>query len=40
MPFYRCTVPAGALTGEQKQRIATAITDVHCGISAAPRNFV
>ena len=40
MPFYQCTVPAGVLTPEQKQQIAIAFTDVHCGISAVPRNFV
>ncbi len=40
MPFYRCLIPAGSLTFEQRQKIATAFTDVHCGLSAAPRNFV
>lgn len=40
MPFYRCLIPEGSLTYEQRRLIATAFTDVHCGISAAPRNFV
>ncbi len=40
MPFYRCLIPKGSLSFEQRQEIALAFTDVHCGISAAPRNFV
>ena len=40
MPFYRCLIPTGSLSFEQRQEIAIAFTDVHCGISAAPRNFV
>ena len=40
MPFYRCLVPKDLLTYEQRERIAVAITDVHCGNSTAPRNFV
>ncbi len=40
MPFYRCLIPEGSLSFEQRQKIATAFTDVHCGLSAAPRNFV
>lgn len=40
MPFYRCLIPNGSLNYEQRERIAVAITDVHCGNSAAPRNFV
>ena len=40
MPFYRCVTPKDALSFEQRQEIAVAFTDVHCGISAAPRNFV
>lgn len=40
MPFYRCVIPKGSLSFEQRQEIAVAFTDVHCGISAAPRNFV
>ncbi len=40
MPFYRCLIPKGALSYEQREQIAVAFTDVHCGISAAPRKFV
>ena len=40
MPFYRCIVPKGSLSYETRQEIAGAFTDVHCGISAAPRSFV
>lgn len=40
MPFYRCLIPPDSLTCEQRRDIAVAFTDVHCGISAAPRNFV
>ena len=40
MPFYRCLIPSGALDYDQRERIAVAFTDVHCGNSAAPRNFV
>ena len=40
MPFYRCLIPKGSLSFEQRQEIALAFTDVHCGISAAPRHFV
>ena len=40
MPFYRCLIPKGSLSFEQRQKIATAFTDVHCSLSAAPRNFV
>ena len=40
MPFYRCLIPKGSLPFEQRQRIAVAFTDVHCGLSTAPRHFV
>ena len=40
MPFYRCLEPKDSLTYEQRERIAVAITDVHCGNSTAPRSFV
>ena len=40
MPVYRCLVPEGALSYDQRERIAVAFTDVHCNNSAAPRNFV
>ena len=40
MPFYRCVIPKDSLSYEQRADIAKAFTDVHCGISAAPRRFV
>ena len=40
MPYYRCLVPKDSIDYDKRSEIATAITDVHCGISAAPRNFV
>jgi len=40
MPYYRCIIPENSITFDQRQNIATAFTDVHCSISAAPRNFV
>ena len=40
MPFYRCIIPKDSLDYEERHKIAKAFTDVHCGISAAPRSFV
>ena len=40
MPFYRCLIPKASLTYEQREQIAVAFTDVHCGLSTAPRRFV
>lgn len=40
MPYYRCVVPKDAIPFEQRQRVAEAFTDVHCGMTGAPRNFV
>ena len=40
MPYYRVITPKNALSYEQRQKIALGVTDVHCDISAAPRNFV
>jgi phenylpyruvate tautomerase PptA (4-oxalocrotonate tautomerase family) len=40
MPLYRCAIPAGALTGEQKAAIADDITTVHCEVTGAPATFV
>jgi phenylpyruvate tautomerase PptA (4-oxalocrotonate tautomerase family) len=40
MPFYRCLIPKDSLSYEQRERIAVAFTDVHCGLSTAPRHFV
>lgn len=40
MPYYRCIIPKDALTFEQRQEIALAFTDIHCGSTGAPRSFV
>ena len=40
MPYYRCVVPSDALPFEQRQQVARAFTDIHCGMTGAPRNFV
>lgn len=40
MPYYRCTIPQDALSFEQRQEIARAFTDIHCGSTGAPRSFV
>ncbi len=40
MPYYRCIIPKGSLTFEQRQDIALAFTDIHCGNTGAPRSFV
>ena len=40
MPYYRCIIPKDSLTFEQRQDIALAFTDIHCGNTGAPRGFV
>ena len=40
MPYYRCVIPKDSLTFEQRQDIALAFTDIHCGNTGAPRSFV
>lgn len=40
MPYYRCFIPKDALSFEQRQDIALAFTDIHCGSTGAPRSFV
>ena len=40
MPHYRCIIPKDALSFEQRQQIALAFTDIHCGSTGAPRSFV
>ncbi len=40
MPYYRCIIPQDSLTFEQRQEIALAFTDIHCGNTGAPRSFV
>ncbi len=40
MPYYRCIVPEGSVELDKRQQVATAITDIHCGSTGAPRSFV
>ncbi len=40
MPLYLCSTPADTLPPDTRQRIATAITEVHCAETGAPRQFV
>ena len=40
MPFYRCLVPKDSITFQQRQQVARAFTDIHCGLTGAPRDFV
>ena len=40
MPIYRLKVPRGSVPLEQRAKIATDYTDIHCGSTNAPRNFV
>ena len=39
MPTYVVTAPEGRLSGEQKRRIASDITQVHCTVAVAPAYF-
>ncbi len=40
MPVYNCIAPAGRVSMEARRKIATAITDIHCESTNAPRSFV
>ncbi|WP_296448599.1 tautomerase family protein [Rhodoferax sp. UBA5149] len=40
MPFYTCIHKAGIMSEEAKRAIAVGITDIHCGLTGAPRHFV
>jgi phenylpyruvate tautomerase PptA (4-oxalocrotonate tautomerase family) len=40
MPHYRCIIPRDSVSFEQRQEIALAFTDIHCGSTGAPRSFV
>ena len=41
MPVYRCAIPAGSLTAEQKRHLAVELTDIHCALTnGTPRKFV
>lgn len=39
MPLYICGAPANTLDERQRQRIADAITQVHCDLTGAPAMF-
>ncbi len=40
MPQYRWNVPKDSVPFEQRQQVAVACTDIHCGTTGAPRSFV
>lgn len=40
MPMYRWAVPQDSVSLEQRAEVALAFTDIHCGGTGAPRNFV
>lgn len=40
MPLYICGAPAEVLDAQQRQRIAAAITRIHCDVTGAPPTFV
>jgi len=40
MPLYICSTPAEVLDDQGRQRIAVAITDIHCELTGAPAAFV
>ncbi len=40
MPIYRWKVPTESVPFEKRQEVAKAVTDIHCGITDAPRSFV
>jgi phenylpyruvate tautomerase PptA (4-oxalocrotonate tautomerase family) len=40
MPLYSCNVPAGALTDDQKDDLAKAITRIHSEVTGAPPDLV
>ena len=40
MPLYRCVVPHGAVSQEDRPKIAREFTRIHCEVTAAPETFV
>lgn len=40
MPLYVCNTKRNALNGSAKEKIAQAITDIHCNVTGAPASFV
>lgn len=39
MPLYICSAPADTLDDAKRQRIAAAITRIHCDLTGAPATF-
>lgn len=40
MPFYNCITRRDLLSQKEKEQIAIEITDMHCELTGAPRQFV
>lgn len=40
MPLYRCTIPQGSLSTEQRAAVAQDVTAIHCEETGAPETFV
>ena len=40
MPLYICSTQKDALDQPAKEKIANAITDIHCSVTGAPASFV
>jgi phenylpyruvate tautomerase PptA (4-oxalocrotonate tautomerase family) len=40
MPVYVWTSQQGTFSQDQRKSLATAVTDIHCSTTGAPRNFV
>lgn len=40
MPLYTCHSPPDLIDADRRQRIAEAITDIHCTLTTAPPTFV
>ena len=40
MPVYAWTTQEGTFSQDQIKSLAKAVTDIHCGATGAPRNFV
>ena len=39
MPLYLCNAVKGVIANDAKPKIASDITDIHCGITGAPRTL-
>jgi len=40
MPLYRCMVPEGRASLDQRSKISTEVTRIHCEVTGAPPAFV